>query len=474
MRCGRARTASIPAGASAIAAILCSSPRVGAEVGTLSLHFEGGGAAFLSTPQRDDYFGLGGSAGATLEWAFAEIAGVEAAFLFAGFSPGDGPNARPDGRLFMAGAGVRLRPINDSSGFLWHVGDREDEHEGNAHGDLWLSAHVGWVRTGAFDRVGFDAGAGYELSLWDGLLLGPFVRWFQVVHWDDPLDDRDAFGITFGLGGTICLTTCSVHVPPPDSDGDGINDRRDRCPLEPEDPDGFRDDDGCPDPDNDGDGIADPLDACPMEPEDFDGRRDEDGCPEEEIDSDGDTILDDDDGCPLEPEDLDRFRDGDGCPDPDNDGDTIPDARDACPDEAEVINGVDDEDGCPDQTLARVVEDRIVLEQMLHFEFGTAILRRDSLPVLEAVARLLTMHPQYARVTINGYADHQGDTRFNLWLSQRRSERIRELLIGFGVAPERLEARGFGEADPIADGTSIDANRENRRVEFVITEVGGR
>lgn len=406
MRCGRARTASIPAGASAIAAILCSSPRVGAEVGTLSLHFEGGGAAFLSTPQRDDYFGLGGSAGATLEWAFAEIAGVEAAFLFAGFSPGDGPNARPDGRLFMAGAGVRLRPINDSSGFLWHVGDREDEHEGNAHGDLWLSAHVGWVRTGAFDRVGFDAGAGYELSLWDGLLLGPFVRWFQVVHWDDPLDDRDAFGITFGLGGTICLTTCSVHVPPPDSDGDGINDRRDRCPLEPEDPDGFRDDDGCPDPDND--------------------------------------------------------------------GDTIPDARDACPDEAEVINGVDDEDGCPDQTLARVVEDRIVLEQMLHFEFGTAILRRDSLPVLEAVARLLTMHPQYARVTINGYADHQGDTRFNLWLSQRRSERIRELLIGFGVAPERLEARGFGEADPIADGTSIDANRENRRVEFVITEVGGR
>jgi hypothetical protein len=45
-------------------------------------------------------------------------------------------------------------------------------------------------------------------------------------------------------------------------DGDGIPDDKDRCPTEPEDFDGFQDDDGCPDFDNDGDGVRDVDDAC--------------------------------------------------------------------------------------------------------------------------------------------------------------------------------------------------------------------
>jgi len=49
----------------------------------------------------------------------------------------------------------------------------------------------------------------------------------------------------------------------PDPDGDGIPTPLDRCPNEPEDRDGFQDDDGCPDPDNDGDGIPDDKDRCP-------------------------------------------------------------------------------------------------------------------------------------------------------------------------------------------------------------------
>src|SRR5581483_3594360 len=50
-----------------------------------------------------------------------------------------------------------------------------------------------------------------------------------------------------------------------DTDGDGIPDAVDACPNEPEDKDGFEDEDGCPDPDNDGDGIPDKLDKCPNE-----------------------------------------------------------------------------------------------------------------------------------------------------------------------------------------------------------------
>jgi outer membrane protein OmpA-like peptidoglycan-associated protein len=65
-----------------------------------------------------------------------------------------------------------------------------------------------------------------------------------------------------------------------DSDGDGIVDARDRCPDDPEDPDGYEDDDGCPDDDNDGDGILDVDDGCPNAPETMNGISDDDGCPD--------------------------------------------------------------------------------------------------------------------------------------------------------------------------------------------------
>ena len=65
-----------------------------------------------------------------------------------------------------------------------------------------------------------------------------------------------------------------------DRDGDGQSDETDRCPDEPEDRDGFQDEDGCPEADNDQDGILDIDDRCPADPESKNGRQDEDGCPE--------------------------------------------------------------------------------------------------------------------------------------------------------------------------------------------------
>jgi hypothetical protein len=65
-----------------------------------------------------------------------------------------------------------------------------------------------------------------------------------------------------------------------DRDGDGVRDDVDRCPDDPEDRDGFEDEDGCPEADNDRDGIRDVDDKCPAEPESKNGRQDEDGCPD--------------------------------------------------------------------------------------------------------------------------------------------------------------------------------------------------
>src|SRR6185369_12088756 len=83
---------------------------------------------------------------------------------------------------------------------------------------------------------------------------------------------------------------CVARKAPPkpgDKDGDGILDNVDKCPTEPEDKDGFEDEDGCPDLDNDKDTIPDLKDKCPLEPEDKDGYEDEDGCPDPDNDTDG-------------------------------------------------------------------------------------------------------------------------------------------------------------------------------------------
>jgi len=79
----------------------------------------------------------------------------------------------------------------------------------------------------------------------------------------------------------VVVTPPPPPPPPADTDGDGLPDRADKCPAEPEDKDGFADDDGCPDPDNDGDGFADASDRCPNEPETKNGFQDTDGCPDE-------------------------------------------------------------------------------------------------------------------------------------------------------------------------------------------------
>src|SRR5262249_32962042 len=137
----------------------------------------------------------------------------------------------------------------------------------------------------------------------------------------------------------------------------------------------------------------------PNDPEDRDGFEDDDGCPETDNDHDG--IPDAQDRCPNEPEDRDGFQDNDGCPDPDNDGDGIPDADDRCPNEREIFNGIDDADGCPDSGGAVVLTPtRIELPDPLVFETGETTIHRRFEAMLNRVADKLKAHSKIKRVRI--------------------------------------------------------------------------
>ncbi len=199
--------------------------------------------------------------------------------------------------------------------------------------------------------IAISAGAGTGLIEGVGV---PKIRAFIGVMYVNETTDRDNDGLKDDVDQ--CPTDPEDidgyedddGCPDRDNDLDTINDDVDKCPDQAEDADGFEDLDGCPEPDNDKDGIRDESDVCPLEPETKNGYKDEDGCPDVP-DTDNDGVPDPDDKCPNDAEDTDGFEDTDGCPDPDNDADGVPDNRDECIDEPETMNGFEDADGCPDE-----------------------------------------------------------------------------------------------------------------------------
>jgi outer membrane protein OmpA-like peptidoglycan-associated protein len=263
--------------------------------------------------------------------------------------------------------------------------------------------------------------------------------------------------------------------PDLDNDADGIEDARDKCPDDPEDPDGFQDEDGCRDADNDGDKIQDGYDSCPMEAEDKDGDRDDDGCPDNDRDRDG--IADAADKCPNDPEDTDGFGDEDGCPEADFDGDGVVDDEDQCPDQPETMNGKDDADGCPDgkaapppPPLVTLTCEKIEIGDRVFFDTNKDTIQSRSFPLLDQVAAALGKAKHVKKIRVEGHTDSQGNDKRNLDLSGRRAAAVVKYLAGKGVAAERLTSEGFGETRPIADNKTKDGRAANRRVEFVIVE----
>ncbi|MBE2248825.1 MAG: OmpA family protein [Myxococcus sp.] len=218
-------------------------------------------------------------------------------------------------------------------------------------------------------------------------------------------------------------------------------------------------------PDQDGDGIPDTADGCPNEPEDKDGVEDEDGCPEFEqiIDSDHDGVPDTADGCPEVPGPAGL----DGCPD--KDGDQIPDIADKCPDQM----GPPELDGCPppEEDEPVVLEsERLRIKNQILFEFGSNKIDPSSFPMLDGVAKVLTLNPKVGPVLIEGHTDNVGPRDFNIDLSRRRAKAVEDYLIAKGIDKKRLRSDGFGFDRPIVPNDTPINRAKNRRTEFRLME----
>lgn len=107
-------------------------------------------------------------------------------------------------------------------------------------------------------------------------------------------------------------------------------------------------------------------------------------------------------------------------------------------------------------------------EDSVLFDTGKATLTAKAKANLD---KLLPVFNEYSdtNIEIFGYTDSTGSPEFNLTLSQKRAESVKNYLISKGLVSSRFKTTGLGIAEPIATNDTPEGRSQNRRVEFAIT-----
>ena len=242
----------------------------------------------------------------------------------------------------------------------------------------------------------------------------------------------------------VLIAAPVAKAAPIDSDGDGVPDAVDQCPDTPA---GARvDARGC-ELDSDHDGVVDRIDQGP---DTVAGARvDARGC---ELDSDHDGVVDRLDQCPDTV--AGAKVDGRGC-ELDSDGDGIVDRLDLCPNTPAGVRV--DASGCPLPKTLKL--------EGVRFDNDSDVLRHESDAILDEATATLKRYPEF-RVEVAGYTDSRGSGVHNLDLSSRRAKAVMDYFIAHGISADRLRAKGYGDADPIANNYLEEGRMKNRRVDL--------
>ena len=234
---------------------------------------------------------------------------------------------------------------------------------------------------------------------------------------------RHNFSVYLGLGDT-------------DKDGDGIINRKDKCPKIPGNPE-FN---GCPD--TDGDGIPDSEDKCP----EVSGEIVNNGCLEAENLSEENKTLDDEN---LETQ--------------------IGTESPTISDNISSIDQQSSEDklgAFEDEKISKIT---LPDEQMLiYFPANSSrVLGKTTIKKLKNVVSIL-LNQMDLKVLLEGHSSNDGDFTINLNLSQQRANIVKDFLIGEGVESNRISVKSLGEDEPIYDNNTSQGRALNRCVLIII------
>jgi len=105
----------------------------------------------------------------------------------------------------------------------------------------------------------------------------------------------------------------------------------------------------------------------------------------------------------------------------------------------------------------------------VRFDFDKADVKPEYRDMLNRIAGILMTIKGYT-IAVHGYTDDIGTQTYNLQLSQRRAEAVRDFLVQAGISPTIMTTKGFGKSDPRVPGDSEQARAANRRVEIGIVD----
>ena len=332
----------------------------------------------------------------------------------------------------------------------------------------YLFAGPGMLWDNLENGVNFDAGIGSKFPLSQSVSLYLEAAYIKGID-----GQRHINNILSPVTDDLLKVSGIVEfaIGSKDSDGDGVPDRKDKCPGTP--PGVAVDEDGCP-LDRDGDGVPDYKDDCPDTP----GDPKFNGCP----DTDGDGIPDKDDDCP-EVAGLAKFK---GCPDTDEDG--VPDPKDKCPDtpkgcpvdadgcplDSDGDGVIDCEDRCPTEAGSKENEgcpDWRELEiPTIYFDFDKANLRPEGMEKLDKLVEELNSSKEYD-IVIGGHTCNIGTDNYNMGLSEKRAQAVVKYLLSKGVNNAYVGSNNYGESKPAVPNNTIKNKQLNRRAEFEVAKV---
>jgi outer membrane protein OmpA-like peptidoglycan-associated protein len=87
--------------------------------------------------------------------------------------------------------------------------------------------------------------------------------------------------------------------------------------------------------------------------------------------------------------------------------------------------------------------------------------------MLQGIATVMKENPSY-KLNVTGHADDRASDAYNMALSQRRADAVRNYLISQGISGDRITTTAMGERQPKVKATTVEARAENRRVQFDI------
>ncbi len=117
-----------------------------------------------------------------------------------------------------------------------------------------------------------------------------------------------------------------------------------------------------------------------------------------------------------------------------------------------------------------MVEDGIRFAMPVTFAFNDATVTDENKPMLQRFANVAQKYYPGSAITVEGFADPAGTVRYNLDLSRRRADAVKDALTQLGMPGDEIKAVGYGKTRLVTPGAAKDAPgaEKNRRVVFVV------